>query len=314
MLAEPAGLAEGVAMSRELPSNWSSGEAPDKSGTGSLQPARRLRSRCWCPPSPRAIQPGAIRPTQLAGRQPRGQTLAGVGHYAADQVPEQVNALLWRILSAIRFDCRWRGIPASGLAQALRWCLAKHIKSHPVRWGCDHIADDPRLCDDPATRSMYPESRQYLTNFPIFVRLYAGAAFDSRTAHAVEWGAGVALWLPPGIGSDEEGLADLFRRSVEPSRLAEIFDLVQQMASYQPAEPHWFLPLIGADPIRRGKGYGSALLAHMVDQSDHDQRLAHLDSTNSRNVPLYQRHGFERLGIIKVGSCPPVYPMLRRPR
>jgi GNAT superfamily N-acetyltransferase len=131
--------------------------------------------------------------------------------------------------------------------------------------------------------------KEFLTKvvfYPTFVRLYTGAAFDSGSVHAVEHNAGVAMWLPPGIGSDEEGLADLFRRSVEPSRLAEIFDLVQQMASYQPAEPHWFLPLIGADPTRRGKGYGSALLAHMMAQWDHDQQLAYLDRTNSRNVPL----------------------------
>jgi hypothetical protein len=86
------------------------------------------------------------------------------------------------------------------------------------------------------------------------------------------------------------------------------------MASYQPAEPHWFLPLIGVDPICRGKGHGSALLAHMVARCDRDGQLAYLDSTNSRNVPLYERHGFERLGVIKVGSGPPVYPLLRRPR
>ena len=33
--------------------------------------------------------------------------------------------------------------------------------------------------DDPATRWMYPEPRQFLAYYPTFVRLYAGAAFDS---------------------------------------------------------------------------------------------------------------------------------------
>ena len=168
--------------------------------------------------------------------------------------------------------------------------------------------------DDPATRWMYPEPRQFLAYYPTFVRLYAGAAFDSGTVHAVEYNAGIAMWLPPGIGSDEQGLADLLRRSVEPTRLAEVFDLVRQMGSCQPAEPHWFLPLIGVDPICRGKGHGSALLAHMLARCDCEGRLAYLDSTNPRNVPLYERHGFERLGVIKVGSCPPVHPMLRKPR
>jgi ribosomal protein S18 acetylase RimI-like enzyme len=168
--------------------------------------------------------------------------------------------------------------------------------------------------DDPATRWMYPKPRQYLTNYPTFVRLYAGAAFDSGSVHAVAEGAGFAMWLPPGVNSDEEGLAHLLHHSVEPSRLTEIFDLVQHMASYQPAEPHWFLPLIGVDPTCRGKGHGSALLAHMVARCDSDRHLAYLDSTNPRNVPLYERYGFERLGVIEAGSCPPIYPMLRRPQ
>jgi hypothetical protein len=84
---------------------------------------------------------------------------------------------------------------------------------------------------DPATRWMYPEPRQYLTNYPTFVRLYAGAAFDNGTVHAVEGGEGYSVWLPPGVHSDEQGLADLIRRSVYATRLAEIFGLVEQMAS-----------------------------------------------------------------------------------
>jgi ribosomal protein S18 acetylase RimI-like enzyme len=90
--------------------------------------------------------------------------------------------------------------------------------------------------------------------------------------------------------------------------------LVGQVASYQPIQPHWFLPLLGVDPISRGQGHGSAMLLHLVARFDRDWQLAYLDSTNSRNVPLYERHGFERLGAINAGSCSPVYPMLRRSR
>ncbi len=167
---------------------------------------------------------------------------------------------------------------------------------------------------DPATRWMYPEPEQYLSYYPTFVRLYAGAAFDSGTVHVVEGNWGVAMWLPPGTKPDDEGLGGLLRQSVAPARLAEVFDLAEQMASYHPAEPHWFLPLIGIDPIYQGRGYGSALLVHMLNQCDREKQLAYLDSTNPRNVPLYERHGFERLGVIQAGSCPPVYPMLRKPR
>ena len=139
--------------------------------------------------------------------------------------------------------------------------------------------------DDPPTRWMFPEPSQYLRHFPTFVRLYAGAGFDSGSVLAVEGNEGYAMWLPPGVHSDEEGIADLLRQSVAATRLTEILDLVAQMTSFQPAEPHWFLPLIGVDPMSRGRGRGSALLQHMLAQCDREQQLAYLDSTNARNIP-----------------------------
>lgn len=39
-----------------------------------------------------------------------------------------------------------------------------------------------------------------------------------------------------------------------------------------------------------------------------------LESTNPRNISLYQRHGFEVLATVKVGTSPPFVPMLRGPR
>jgi hypothetical protein len=42
--------------------------------------------------------------------------------------------------------------------------------------------------------------------------------------------------------------------------------------------------------------------------------LAYLESSNPRNIPLYQRHGFEAMGEIQVGAAPVVTPMIREPR
>jgi ribosomal protein S18 acetylase RimI-like enzyme len=64
----------------------------------------------------------------------------------------------------------------------------------------------------------------------------------------------------------------------------------------------------------QGRGYGSALLRHALEQIDRDGQLAYLESTNPANVPLYQRHGFEVVGTIQVDDAPPMIPMVRRAR
>jgi ribosomal protein S18 acetylase RimI-like enzyme len=82
----------------------------------------------------------------------------------------------------------------------------------------------------------------------------------------------------------------------------------------RPVGPHWYLTLIAVDPVKRGKGYGAALMSHALEIIDRDQRPAFLESTNAANLSLYKRFGFELLAEIKIGQSPGRFPMLRQPR
>ena len=106
----------------------------------------------------------------------------------------------------------------------------------------------------------------------------------------------------------------LMQRTVSESTLEDFRAVIGQSGRYRPVEPHWYLPLMGVDPAHQSSGYGSALMKHALKACDHGQKLAFLESTNPRNVPFYQRHGFEVLGTIQVGSSPTSFSMLRRPR
>jgi ribosomal protein S18 acetylase RimI-like enzyme len=86
------------------------------------------------------------------------------------------------------------------------------------------------------------------------------------------------------------------------------------MGEFHITEPHWYLPLIGVDPAQQGRGYGSALLRHALAACDSAGLPAYLESSNPRNVPLYERHGFEIIGVIQSGSSPEMPAMLRKPR
>ncbi|HEY6992460.1 MAG TPA: GNAT family N-acetyltransferase [Xanthobacteraceae bacterium] len=167
---------------------------------------------------------------------------------------------------------------------------------------------------DPANRWMYPEPAQYLRHFQAFVRAFGGASLALRTALASQDYRAVALWLGPNAGSDDAALVQVIKESVAREKRAVLTAVIEAMAGYHPEEPHWYLPLIGVDPALQGRGLGASLLRPVLAECDRARLPAYLESTNPRNRPLYERHGFRPVGEIRVGDFPPIVPMLRRPR
>lgn len=167
---------------------------------------------------------------------------------------------------------------------------------------------------DPAARWTWPDPQQYLRHFPSFVKALGGKAYAHESAYCVDGYAGAALWLPPGVDPGGDTVMDLMQRTAPAAVLKDVLAVVEQMGSYHPQEPHWYLPFIAVDPTQQGKGYGAALMQHALIPCDRDRTLAYLESSNPKNIPLYERHGFELLGRIQVGMSPPIFPMLRKPR
>ncbi len=167
---------------------------------------------------------------------------------------------------------------------------------------------------DPLNRWMLPGTAQYLEHFPDGVRMMGAPAFRSQTAFGTDDLAGAALWMPPGVHVDEEAMGDYVERTLPPEKMAGFVKTFEEAATYHPEEPHWYLAVIGVDPVHQNRGYGARLLRHVLDRCDTDGVPAYLESSNERNHSFYQRHGFELLGTIQVGDTPPLWPMLRRPR
>ncbi len=68
--------------------------------------------------------------------------------------------------------------------------------------------------------------------------------------------------------------------------------------------PHLYLDFIGVDPARQNNGAGSALLLHVIRLAQERGVGIYLESTNPRNLSLYQRHGFQTLHRCEVMSTP----------
>jgi ribosomal protein S18 acetylase RimI-like enzyme len=152
-----------------------------------------------------------------------------------------------------------------------------------------------------------------LAHAPTFFNAYGGRAFEHDSAWTDEAFLGGALWLPPGAHPDDQELERVATTTIAAEKQGHLFAALEELGGYHPGEPHWFLPLIAVDPISQGRGIGSQLMKHAVAKCDETGTRAYLESSNPRNISLYERHGFKVIGEVRSGDCPVFTPMLREP-
>lgn len=111
---------------------------------------------------------------------------------------------------------------------------------------------------------------------------------------------GVAIWSRPGRAATGvlQVLADLplLVRAFGWRGLNHAAKLEKKMDRARPAEPHWYLAAIGTHPDGRGRGVGSALLAHRLATIDRVDAPAYLEASTPRSAALYARFGFVATG------------------
>ncbi len=167
---------------------------------------------------------------------------------------------------------------------------------------------------DPIARFAWLSPHDHLRGMPLATRELAGGSFEHGTAFVSSDFRGAALWLPPGAHPNTEALEQVFRDTAGAAHLDDLLGTFEKMDQWHPEEPHWYLPLVGVEPNAQGSGIGGALMRHAEARCDQEKALAYLESSNPRNISLYERHGFEVMGQIQVGAGPLVTPMLRQPR
>lgn len=167
---------------------------------------------------------------------------------------------------------------------------------------------------DPCLRYLLWSPAAFFKGFRPFATGMGGAAVGQGTAWLADDGAAAALWLPPGASSDRDAMLAVIGELAREEKLPVLGEVGETMAAYHPEEPHWYLAMIGVDPARQGLGYGSAILKESLRRCDEEGVMAYLESSNPRNVPLYERYGFEVMGFVQPGDFPGIYPMVRQPR
>ncbi len=126
--------------------------------------------------------------------------------------------------------------------------------------------------------------------------------------------AGAALWFPPGAwsGTEASALPGYLRTFGRRLITATQYQTVAVQA-HPRGQPHWYLGAIGVDPARQGYGVGAALLRSRLQRCDQDRLPAYLESSNLKNVPLYQHFGFQVTGTLSLPEGAPVVNTMWRP-
>jgi len=175
--------------------------------------------------------------------------------------------------------------------------------------------------DDPVMNYMLPDDKARAKALPPMFATLTKNHFLSRGGSEVasrggEIGA-ATLWDPPGQRKSTRWeelrmmptLAWHFRSRAEQTKT-----LGKLMEEAHPEEPHWYLMVIGSDPLVRGAGFGNALMRSRLDRCDGEWAPAYLEASKAELVPYYQRFGFKQIGEIQIPEGPKMWPMWRSPR
>jgi ribosomal protein S18 acetylase RimI-like enzyme len=174
------------------------------------------------------------------------------------------------------------------------------------------------FADDPMMAWMYPDPATRPAHAAAFMRAGLEIGFPHGHVYAADRDAGVAVWSPPDVDLfDEAGvtrLVALLEAQLGP-RAEEVGTGLLEISAHHPHdEPHFYLFSLGTRRERQSAGVGGHLLAEVLDRCDRQGFGAYLESSNGRNVPFYERHGFRVIAEVPITPDFCARPMWRDPQ
>ncbi len=143
--------------------------------------------------------------------------------------------------------------------------------------------------------------------------------FPRGELYTTEDVAAVSIWEPPGGWRTPDevtmAMAPVMAEAFLPDELDRLLTWLGMMEHLHPDEPeHWYLTVLAVDLSRQGQGLGSACMAPKLAEVDEAHLPAYLESSNERNVPLYERNGFRVTDVMDLPDGPPLWLMWRDAR
>jgi len=133
-------------------------------------------------------------------------------------------------------------------------------------------------------------------------------------------GGAAAVWMPfealaPIPLTAELRLLPVLLRATGLKRFGRLMAIRADMDKHHPMDrPHAYLQFLGVSPAAQGRGIGSALLRAAGARLDAANMPAYLETGTTRNVALYERHGFKVLSTHTArADAPMMWSMWREP-
>lgn len=169
---------------------------------------------------------------------------------------------------------------------------------------------------DPVMTWMFPDESVRRIKMPRFYDLLWLTIFPDGGCDVTSGIESATFWNPP--GKWQLPLTTLLRHtprliSAFGAALPRALRVLHAMDAVHPAEPHWYLNMVGTDPALQGRGYGGAVIRARLRQCDADGLPAFLISSKESNIPVYRALGFAITGKIAIPGGPGLWPMLREP-
>ncbi len=171
--------------------------------------------------------------------------------------------------------------------------------------------------EDPFMSWLFPESKYRVKLAQAWMRVEVENALEMDASWVSmisgEIVAGT-IWSPPGRDLHESGTFNQLWYLVlgaNPDRTSELAQGLSMIGSGHPEEPHFYLNTVGVQPSLAGQGHGGAIIRHTLNFADADGRPCYLESSSQRNIPLYERLGFEVKHEIALPNGPTMWGMWR---
>jgi ribosomal protein S18 acetylase RimI-like enzyme len=164
---------------------------------------------------------------------------------------------------------------------------------------------------------LFPNADARRRKLPTFFRSLLRASLPFGEVYTTDDARCAAIWNPPGtfpMGWYTDARLGLATTRLVGLRTAACARGLMYFASHHPKERHWYLQMLGTDPDRQGRGVGSAIMAPVLERCDGERERVYLESSKERNIPFYERHGFQVAEEIQVPGGPVVWAMWRDPR